>query len=100
MIKLGLILAIIIAVLGGGTVAYRTAYSNGFNEAQRLNAIENEQSRISTQATINTIEQQALEKIASQTASNVEKVIADVRKTNPSCSLVVPAVVRDALKRR
>lgn len=100
MIRLALILAIIIAVLGGVVLAYRTVYDIGFNEANRLAAIEAERARASTQVTINSIEKQALDKIAKQTATNVEKAIADVRKSNPACSVVVPRSVLDALRKR
>jgi hypothetical protein len=104
MTRLALILAIVLTVGIGAGIAARETYLAGFHEAERLAAIEEEQSRKSAQATINEIEKSAAieaAKVAERdTAAKVEKVIADVRKTNPACSLVVPSGVRDALKRR
>lgn len=97
-LRLSLILAIIAAISGGFFYVRHQAYSEGFNEAQRLAAIQAETSRKNTQAIINTVEKQALEKIASQTAANVEKAIEDARKANPACSPIVPRGVSDALR--
>lgn len=93
-------LAGIAGIYAAARHAYSVAYETGFHEAQRLAAIEAEQSRISVQTQINSLEKQALDKIASQTASNVEKAIADARKANPACSLVIPGIVLDQLRHR
>jgi len=95
-----IIAALAIAIGAGIWVAAERVYTAGFKEAQRIGALEAEKARVTAQAKINTIEKQALEKIASQTSSNVEKAIADVRKTNPACSIVVPSSVLDALRKK
>lgn len=100
--KLALILAIILAVLGGGATAAKLIYAAGYNERDRLAAIETEKSRQQAQDTINAIEKQAVidaQKNADlQISSKVEKAVADARKANPACSLIVPRGVSDALR--
>lgn len=100
--KLGFILAIIVAVMLGAATAAKVIYDAGFNDANRINAAQAEKDRAVTQTTINLIEKQAVteaQKAAdAQVAHKVEKAIENARAANPACSLLVPNTVKDALK--
>lgn len=75
--------------------AYADGVSDTNKEALRIAA----QKQIADQAKIDEIERRAQAEIASRTASNVEKAIADARKANPECSLTVPPAVLEQLRR-
>jgi hypothetical protein len=58
--KLGFILAIIVAVMIGAATAAKTIYDAGYNERDRIALVENAKATAVAQTTINLIEKQAV----------------------------------------
>jgi len=105
------IIVILALVIGGCTGAWlgwkhvrKTIYDEGYSSALASVAMAAEEDRRRAQTNINSIEKNAIEaakKAADQQiASKVERAIADVRKSNPSCSLSIPGGVLDALRNK
>ena len=77
----------------------RGVYNWGYDERAAEYATQAEAQRKLSQSRIDAIEKEALDQIASRPKVDLEKVLADVRKTNPACSLIVPRSVSDALRK-
>ena len=98
MTRIIIILGMILAIGGGQIALLRNYYNKGYAEAERVQLIAAEAERKKNQVAINAIEQEALKKIALQIELNLEKVITDAKRANPTCSFIVPRSVSDALR--
>lgn len=76
------------------------AYNDGVSDTNAENARLSAMKQLADQKKLDKIALDAKAQIASQTATNVQKAIADARKANPEClDLTVPRSVLDELRR-
>lgn len=106
--KLALAGGMSVVFLGLGYVAmdnYRDAiraeaYNDGVSDTNAENARLSAMKQLADQKKLDKIALDAKAQIAAQTATNVQKAIADARKANPEClDLTVPRSVLDQLRR-